>query len=56
MQASEHRLPIGDITQAEHNVLAARGFIEKTMHGENRKRGRQLGSGNKDDGHFVLLI
>ncbi|MNH08023.1 hypothetical protein D3C79_674280 [compost metagenome] len=56
VQASQYRLPIGYITQAEHNVLAAGGFIEKTVHGEGRKWSRQLGSGNKDDGHFVLLI
>ena len=37
MQAPQHRLTIGDITQAEHHVLAARGFIEKTMHGEDRE-------------------
>ncbi|MNM71450.1 hypothetical protein D3C81_831160 [compost metagenome] len=56
MQAPQHRLPVGHITQAEHDVLAAGGFIEKTMHGEGRKGGRQLGSGNKNDGHVVLLI
>ena len=56
MQAPQYRLAIGYITQAEHNVLAAGGFVEKTMHGERGKGGGQLGSGNKDDGHLVLLI
>jgi hypothetical protein len=49
---AEHRGTVGDITQAQHNVLAAGGFIEKAMHGELRKRRWQLASGDKNDGHL----
>ncbi|MCY1427943.1 hypothetical protein D9M71_438130 [compost metagenome] len=56
MQATQYRFPIRHVAEAEHNMLAAGGFIEKTMHGEFCKRGRQLRSGNEDDGHRVLLI
>ncbi|BAO64814.1 hypothetical protein PFL02_57820 [Pseudomonas fluorescens] len=51
MQAAENRSAVGDIAQAEHHMLAAGSFIEKTMHGELRKRRRQLASSNKNDGH-----
>jgi hypothetical protein len=37
-------------------VLTPVFLFEKAVHGELRKRGRQLGSGDKDDGHLVLLI
>jgi hypothetical protein len=51
VQTAENRGTISNFTQAQHNVLTAGGFIEKTVHGELRKRRWQLGSGDKDDRH-----
>ncbi|CAI8999925.1 hypothetical protein EMIT0P43_90232 [Pseudomonas jessenii] len=51
VQPAEYRGTIVEFTQAQHNVLAAGGFIEKAMHGELRKRRWQLGSGDKNDRH-----
>jgi hypothetical protein len=56
VHATENRCAIGDIAEAEHNVLAPGGFFEKAAHGERGKRGRQLGSSDENDGHRVLLI
>ncbi|MNY48150.1 hypothetical protein D3C86_1834600 [compost metagenome] len=56
MQATQYRIPIRHIAEAQHNVLATGGFIEKTMHGEFCKGGWQLRSRNEYDGHRVLLI
>jgi hypothetical protein len=55
VQAPQHRLAVRDVTQAEHHVLAASGFVEEAMHGEDRKGSREFRGGNKDDGHVVLL-
>jgi hypothetical protein len=51
VQAAQYRSTVGNITQAQHNVLAAGGLIEKTVHGELCKRRWQLGSGDKNDRH-----
>jgi hypothetical protein len=56
VQTTKHGFAIGDVAQAEHNVLAPGGFFKKAAHGERGKRGRQLGSGDENDGHRVLLI
>jgi len=56
VDAAQYRRAIGDIAQAEHDVLAPVGFFEEAMHGEHGKRGRQLGSSDENDGHRVLLI
>lgn len=55
MQAPQHRLAIRNVTQAEHYVLAASGFVEEAVHGEGREWRREFRGGNKDDGHVVLL-
>ncbi|MNW16209.1 hypothetical protein D3C71_2149810 [compost metagenome] len=55
MQAPQYRLAVRDITQAEHHMLTACGFVEKAMHGEGREGRREFRGGNKDDGHVVLL-
>ncbi|MNE34082.1 hypothetical protein D3C80_1277900 [compost metagenome] len=55
MQAPQHRLAVRDVTQAEHHVLTASGFVEEAMHGEGREGSREFRGGNKDDGHVVLL-
>jgi hypothetical protein len=51
VQAAEYRGTVVELTQAQHNVLAASAFIEKAVHGELRKRRWQLGSGDKNDRH-----
>jgi hypothetical protein len=37
-------------------VFTAGGFFEKAMHGENGKWSGQLGGGDEDDRHRMLLI
>jgi hypothetical protein len=51
VQPTEYRGTVGDLTQAQHDVLATGGLIEKAVHDELRKRRWQLGSGDKNDRH-----
>jgi hypothetical protein len=56
VHATEHRSAVRHVTEAQNNVFTPGGFFKKTIHGERGKRGWQLGSGNENDGHRVLLI
>jgi hypothetical protein len=55
MQATQHRGTIGHITKGQGYMLLAGGLLKKTMHGEHAKGRRQLGGGDKHDGHRRLL-
>lgn len=56
MQTPQYGRTVSHIAQAEHDMLAACGLIEETMHGEQSERRRKLRSSDKNDGHRVLLI
>ncbi|BAP41835.1 molybdopterin biosynthesis protein [Pseudomonas sp. StFLB209] len=55
MHPAEHRRAIGDLAKAQDNVFTPGGRLKKAVHGELRKRRGQFGSGDKNDGHPVLL-
>jgi hypothetical protein len=56
MHAPQDWSAIRYITQAENDVFATGFLFEEAVHFESGKRGRQLGSRDKYDGHRVLLI
>jgi hypothetical protein len=56
MHTTENRGAIRYIAKGKDYVLATSFLLEKAVHFEGGKRGRQLGSRDKYDGHRVLLI
>jgi hypothetical protein len=53
---TENRGAIRHVAEAKYYVLATGFLLEEAVHFESGKRGRQLGSRDKYDGHRVLLI
>ncbi|MNN31473.1 hypothetical protein D3C81_1451620 [compost metagenome] len=55
MQATQHRQAVVDRAHGQGDMLLAGLLIEEAMHGEFAERCGQLGGGDKDNGHRMLL-
>ena len=55
VQTAQYGRAIGHITKGQGYMFLACGLFEEAMHGEHAKRRRQLGGGDKHDGHRMLL-